>query len=56
MTSLYKDLCENKFPDGELGYLPELSKVQKFKLKKQHPDLPTIFLDGVDGEHVRVTL
>ena len=36
--------------------VPELSKVQKFKLKKQHPDLLTIFLDGVDGEHVRVTL
>ncbi len=33
VTSLYKDLCENKFSDGELGYLPELSKVQKFKLK-----------------------
>ncbi|MBP2623846.1 DUF4274 domain-containing protein [Streptococcus oricebi] len=54
IRSLYKNLFEDKFPDGELGYLPELSKVQKFRLKKQEPDLPAIFLDGVEGEDVQV--
>ena len=56
ITSLYKNLCEDKFPNGELGYLPELSKVQNFKLKKQLPDLPAIFLDGVEGENIQVIL
>lgn len=56
LTTLYKAICEEKFPDGNLAYTPEITNIQKFKLKKQNPDLPSIFLQGVEGELLDVVI
>lgn len=54
ITSLYQFICDQEFSDGNVGYTPELSNIQRIKLKKSNPRLPAVFLDGVEGEELSV--
>ncbi|RLP05837.1 DUF4274 domain-containing protein [Propionibacterium australiense] len=56
ITSLYQSICDQDFSDGTVGYTPELSKIQQFNLKKNNPDLPAVFLSGVEGEEPSVSI
>ena len=51
-----EELCNRikiaDFKPNEIEFLPELTKVQEFKLKKANPDLPLVFFDGTTGEKV----
>jgi hypothetical protein len=49
VDNLYKKIINNEFKFKSIIYEPELNKVQKYKLKKNNPNLPDIFLDGIKG-------
>lgn len=44
----------NSLKTSRVSYRPELTKVQAFKLRKANPDLPAIFLEGIEGEDIEI--
>ena len=56
IKDLYDRIRMADFKSSEVEFAPELTKVQKFKLKKASPDLPSIFFDGTIGERVSITI
>lgn len=53
VSKLYSRIEKNGFSLQNLSYTPELSKVQIFKLKKNNPNIPDVFLNkspGIDIE------
>jgi len=53
ITHLYKKIQNNEFKSQSISYTPQISRVQVFKLKKNNPNTPNIFLErspGIDTE------
>lgn len=49
-NNLFNKLLNNAFQVKKVSYQPELTKVQKYKLKKANPNLPEMFLNGVKSK------
>ncbi|MBP1960827.1 DUF4274 domain-containing protein [Paenibacillus aceris] len=47
VSNLLNKLIKNHFSISKVPYEPELTKVQKYKLKKANPNIPEIIFDGV---------
>jgi len=54
IKDLYDRIKLADFKLSNVEFIPELTKVQKFKLKKVNPDLPPVFFDGTIGEKVNI--
>ena len=52
IKNLFDKIQSENFLESKIAYIPELTKVQKFKLRKSNPDILPIFIEGVDGEVV----
>ncbi|QHZ47242.1 MULTISPECIES: DUF4274 domain-containing protein [unclassified Bacillus (in: firmicutes)] len=50
----YNKLINLKFKTQNISFDPELTKIQKFKLKKSNPNIPDILLDKSPGHVVDV--
>jgi hypothetical protein len=49
ITDLYNKIKSNDFKSQSISYTPQINKVQIFKLKKNNPDIPNIFLERSPG-------
>ncbi|MBL1230949.1 DUF4274 domain-containing protein [Enterococcus sp. BWB1-3] len=52
IKNLFDKIQSESFKKSKLAYTPELTKVQKYKLRKSNPDISPVFIEGVDGEIV----
>ena len=50
INMLFNKLLNNEFRSIKVSYQPELSKVQKYKLKKANPNIPEMFFEGIRGK------
>ena len=50
VKDVYDRIIRRKFPDGNISFRPEITRIQKFKLKKLKPALNPIFIDGILGK------
>jgi len=53
LSSMYRRIENTDFNSQNISYTPELSKVQLYKLKKNNPNIPDIFLNKSPGERRR---
>ncbi|QUW23030.1 DUF4274 domain-containing protein [Sporosarcina sp. Marseille-Q4063] len=54
LCNLYNRLKNAEFTSRSISYNPELTKIQKFKLKKGNPKTPDILMDQSPGEAVDI--
>ncbi|MBR1823246.1 MAG: DUF4274 domain-containing protein [Ruminococcus sp.] len=47
-------LTDGKFTNNNIRYVPELDRMQKYRLKKSIPDIPAVFLDGTGGDEIEI--
>ena len=45
-----------EFPLGDITFNPELTKIQKFKLKKLNPELDPVLIDGIQGKDLNIII
>ena len=50
------DTLNKEFQIGNITFNPELTKIQKFKLKKLNPALDPVLIDGVQGKDLNIIL
>ncbi len=56
IKKVYDNLLKERYPSGSISYQPEIATIQKFKLKKLHPNLSSLILDGVSGKDLQILL
>ena len=56
VKDVYDRIIRRKFPDGNISFRPEITRIQKFKLKKLKPALNPIFIDGVSGKDLNILI
>ena len=56
IKEVYDKISTEQYPNGSISYQPEITNIQKFKLKKLHPNLSSFILDGVSGKNVHILL
>ena len=56
LKDVYTRILRGQFPSGTISFQPEITKVQKFKLKKLKPEIDEVFLDGVSGKDLNVVI
>ena len=56
VKDVYDRIIRRKFPDGNISFRPEITRIQKFKLKKLKPALNPIFIDGVSGKDLNIVI
>lgn len=49
ITHLYEKLINLDFNTQEISFRPELSKIQVFKLRKNNPNVPEVFIEKSPG-------
>lgn len=54
VSDLKDKIEKDKFPNKSIKYVPDLSRVIKFKIKKMCPDINSVFIDGTDGELLEI--
>ncbi|MGG1238564.1 DUF4274 domain-containing protein [Bacillus sonorensis] len=54
LVQTYNKLINLQFKSQNISFDPELTKIQKFKLKKSNPNIPDILLDKSPGHVVDV--
>ncbi|MDU0204895.1 DUF4274 domain-containing protein [Paenibacillus sp. MAH-36] len=47
ISDLFNKLMKNHFNISKVSYQPELSRVQKYKLKRANPNIPEVIFEGV---------
>ncbi|EMU55208.1 hypothetical protein BCD72_002140 [Clostridium butyricum] len=47
--NLYRKIFDSEFVGKSIQYIPELTKVQIYKLKKGNPSVPEVLLNGTLG-------
>lgn len=52
----YTKILRGQFPSGTIFFQPEITKIQKFKLKKLKPEIDEVFLDGILGKDLNVVI
>jgi hypothetical protein len=56
IRELYAKIVDNEFSKGNIKFIPPLSKVQIFKLKKMITDKESIFLQEFGSYDLKITL
>ena len=56
IKEIYDKILKEHYPIGNIAYDPEITNIQKFKLKKLHPNLSSFILDGVSGKDLHILL
>jgi len=56
IKEVYDKILKEQYPNGSISYQPEITNIQKYKLKKLHPNLSSFILDGVSGKDVNILL
>ena len=56
IKEIYDKILKEHYPIGNISYDPEITNIQKFKLKKLHPNLSSFILDGVSGKDLHILL
>ena len=56
IKEIYDKILKEYYPIGNISYDPEITNIQKFKLKKLHPSLSSFILDGVSGKDLHILL
>ena len=56
IKDVYTKILGGQFPSGTISFQPEITKVQKFKLKKLKPEIEGVFLDGISGKDLNVVI
>ena len=56
VKDVYDRIIRRTFPDGNISFRPEITRIQKFKLKKLKPALNPIFIDGVSGKDLNIVI
>lgn len=56
VKDVYTKILGGQFPGGTISFQPEITKVQKFKLKKLKPEIDEVFLDGISSKDLNVVI
>ena len=56
VKDVYDRIIRRKFPDGNISFRPEITRIQKFKLKKLKSALNPLFIDGVSGKDLNIVI
>ena len=56
IKEVYDKILKEQYQNGSISYRPEITNIQKFKLKKLHPNLSSFILDGVPGKDLHILL
>lgn len=56
VKDVYTKILGGQFPSGTISFQPEITKVQKFKLKKLKPEIEGVFLEGISGKDLNVVI
>lgn len=56
VKDVYTKILRGQFPSGVISFQPEITKVQKFKLKKLIPEVDELFLKGISGKDLNVVI
>ena len=56
IKEIYDKILKEHYPIGNISYDPEITNIQKFKLKKLHPNLSSFILDGDSGKDLHILL
>ncbi|MCR4887747.1 MAG: DUF4274 domain-containing protein [Ruminococcus sp.] len=54
VTKLKNNIENEIYSKKSIQHIPELSRTDKYKMKKIFPDISDVFLDGVTGEDVQI--
>ncbi|QGQ48444.1 DUF4274 domain-containing protein [Metabacillus sediminilitoris] len=52
LSKIYNKLINLQFKSQNISFDPELTKIQKFKLKKNNPNIPDILISKSPGDEV----
>ena len=56
VKDVYTKILRGQFSSGTISFQPEITKIQKFKLKKLKPEIDEVFLDGISGKDLNVVI
>ena len=56
VKDVYDKIIRRKFSNGNISFRPEITRIQKFKLKKLKLALNPIFIDGVSGKDLNIVV
>lgn len=56
VKDVYDKIIRKKFPNGNITFQPEITRIQKFKLKKLKLALNSISIDGVSGKDLNIVI
>lgn len=54
LIMIYNKLLNLDFKSQDISFDPELTKIQKYKLKKNNPDLPDVLISKSPGKEIDV--
>ncbi|MGL5150835.1 MAG: DUF4274 domain-containing protein [Clostridium sp.] len=56
ISEIEKGILNNRFRGNSIKFIPPLTKVQIFKLKKNNPNIDKVFLEESDGEVIEMPI
>lgn len=56
VKDVYTKILRGQFPSGAISFQPEITKIQKFKLKKLKPEIDERFLEDISGKDLNVVI
>ena len=56
VKDVYDKMLRGHFPSGTISFQPEITTIQKFKLKKLKPEIDERFLEGISGKDLNVVI
>ena len=56
VKDVYTKILSGQFPSGAISFQPEITTIQKFKLKKLKPEIDERFLEGISGKNLNVVI
>ena len=56
VKDVYDKMLRGHFPSGTISFQPEITTIQKFKLKKLKPEIDERFLKGISGKDLNVVI
>lgn len=56
ISEVYEMVLNNKFKSNSIKFIPPLTKVQIFKIKKYNPSIEKVFLEESDGETIEIPI
>ncbi len=56
VKDVYVKIFRKRFPNGNISFQPEITRIQKLKLKKLKLALNSIFIDGVSGKNLNIII